>query len=285
MTNADHEATVRDGRQAPFKQLPDAVMDDDSLSNEAKLTYWYLKRIAGYTDSRARVSVGRLAEKLHYSRSSKRSVRSWVDELVKTGWLDVVHHTRKTSDGKTQHLISEYIVHATAEPPGQAAPEPDDGVGAGEPLEAREPLPTCSTAPRVGAGEPPSSIKVSTKEGCPLEKDFGLRAVRPETRTQVDDVASPNVTRARDDAVKHPNDPNPTPPLTTRRASWPDPPATIDDIWNDDPGEDEFVTRELVWIEQECDGFLPGDREDAVVWLEKHAPPAVVRMILNRRAA
>lgn len=116
------------------------------------------------------------------------------------------------------------------------------------------------------------------------KSDLGLRAVRPETRTQVDDVASPNVTRARETAANHPNKPTSTPnrpaPPTNSAASWPDPQAT-----DDDPEDDYLIARALVWVERECGGFVAGDREAAAVWLQEYSPQTVTDMILKRRAA
>src|SRR6478609_11326333 len=99
---------VKEGRRTPFKQLPDAVMDDVRLTPQAKLTYWYLKRIAGYSDQRALVSIGTLAVKMGFSRNSKKSARGWIDELVSAGWVEV--RSRRSADGKT-NLVSEYLVH------------------------------------------------------------------------------------------------------------------------------------------------------------------------------
>lgn len=197
-TRTDDQAVVREERQPPFKMLPDAVMDDNGLSNEAKLAYWYLKRIAGYGDSRARISVGKLATKLHFSSTSKRSARGWIDELVKAGWLHVVYHSRTGPDGKVEHLASEYVVYGVACPPepadprvgagehldageNVAAPDPPGGVGAGEHLGGGP------RAPRVGAGEPPCSRKVFTEEGLYQEgsKSFS-RAARSNEQSRLD---------------------------------------------------------------------------------------------------
>jgi hypothetical protein len=179
--DTDHESAVSEGRRAPFKQLPDAVIDDDQLSPEAKLTYWYLKRIASYTDRRARVSISRLAERMGYSKASKRSARGWVDELTGAGWVDVVH--RRSDDGK-RHLVSEYIVHETrsdaaANAGGPAVPRD----AADEPLGEESghhwdkhrkgwvpdsPQGRGPAAPTLGAGEPHGSRRCSSLEGSLL---------------------------------------------------------------------------------------------------------------------
>ena len=130
--NGEQEATVREGRRAPFKQLPDAVMDDATVSFTGKAVYWYLMRIASFGDHRARVSIATLAAKMGLSAASRRTVRECLDELAQAGWLEVVH--RKSPDGKV-NLASDYVIHS--ELPGVGAVEPlpapgHPGVGAGQ---------------------------------------------------------------------------------------------------------------------------------------------------------
>lgn len=128
----DQEAAVRPGRQAPYKRLPDAVMDDDTISPEAKLTYWYLMRIAGYSTSQAKVSLGRIAEKLGRKRTNRNSPRKWVSELAAAGWIDVHdRHSAKTG----ARLASEYVIHeippenpgSSQVPPPRITDEPAPG--------------------------------------------------------------------------------------------------------------------------------------------------------------
>lgn len=108
MSDADDQGIrVKRGRRAPFKQLPDDVIDDETISPEAKVTYWYLKRIADFDDDNAIVSMGKIANKLGRSRSNRRAARSWVDELVTAGWVDT--YQRKSDFGGD--LAGEFIVH------------------------------------------------------------------------------------------------------------------------------------------------------------------------------
>lgn len=171
------DGVAREGRREPFKQLPDAVIDDENLSPLALVAYWYLKRIAGYGDHRARVSIAKLAERLGLSTSSRRTVREIIGELVTAGWVEVEH--RKTPDGK-RNLPSDYIVHATL------------GVGAGEPLGAGEPPPDGAEdaggrgwgAPRVGAGEPHGSRRFtprSTSKHPSADASDRVSAARADT--------------------------------------------------------------------------------------------------------
>jgi len=157
--DGDQESSVREGRRAPFKQLPDAVMDDDTISPLGKFVYWYLMRIASFGDHRARVSISKIAAKIGLSPSSRRTVREYLDELVKAGWLEVVH--RKSPDGKV-NLASDYVVHSElgGVGAGEHLPAPEHpGVGAGEPRGRG-----CA-APGVGAGEPHSSRSSFDLEG------------------------------------------------------------------------------------------------------------------------
>lgn len=198
----DQEVGVRDGTRAPFKMLPDAVMDDDGLSNEAKLTYWYFKRIATFGDNgKARVSIGKLATKMNFSANSKRCARGWIDELVERGWVEVTYHSRTGTDGKVEHLASEYAVN---EIPAATRKTADQGVGAGEHLGAASPLGTTetpggvgagenggrgSTDGRVGAGEPPCSRRFSTKKVSSKEKSTSSsRASRSTTTSPPPDL-------------------------------------------------------------------------------------------------
>lgn len=123
------DVTVQQGRREPFKQLPDGVIDDDSLSPQAKVGYWYLKRIAGFSDQQATVTIGKIAEKMGYAGTSKRSARERLDELVQAGWIDI--HYRKTADGK-ENLPSVFVVHATPDPPGGVGAGGNRGVGAAQ---------------------------------------------------------------------------------------------------------------------------------------------------------
>lgn len=148
---SDQESTVRPGRQAPYKRLPDAVMDDDTISPEAKLTYWYLMRIAGYSTSQAKVSLGRIAEKLGRKRTNRNSPRRWIGELAAAGWIDV-HERRSPKTGA--RLASEYVVHEVPpEHPGSPQVPP--------PRIADEPAPGSNLIPPPGYLDEPASSRGS----------------------------------------------------------------------------------------------------------------------------
>jgi len=104
--NGDQESNVREGRRAPFKQLPDAVMDDDTISFTGKAVYWYLMRIAS-SDHRGRVSISTLATKGGLSRWSARGC---LKELVKAGWLEIAD---QSLDARVD-LALDFVIHAEA---------------------------------------------------------------------------------------------------------------------------------------------------------------------------
>ena len=110
--NGDQELNVREGRRAPFKQLPDAVMDDDTVSFTGKAVYWYLMRIASPRDHRGRVGISTLGAKIGPPAAWRRAVRECLDELVKAGWLEVVH--RESPDDLTEPAL-DYVVHSEAD--------------------------------------------------------------------------------------------------------------------------------------------------------------------------
>jgi len=105
--NGDQESNVREGRRAPFKQLPDAVMDDDTISFTGKAVYWYLMRIASSGDHRGRVGISTIGAKIGVPAA-------WecVDELVKAGWLEITHK----SLGARAELALDYVIHSEATP-------------------------------------------------------------------------------------------------------------------------------------------------------------------------
>lgn len=110
--NGEQESNVREGRRAPFKQLPDAVMDDDTVSFTGKAVYWYLMRIASPRDHRGRVSISTIAAKIGLTAAWRRTVRECLDELVKAGWLELVH--RESPDGLIESTL-DYVVHSEAD--------------------------------------------------------------------------------------------------------------------------------------------------------------------------
>ena len=110
--NSDQEPTVREGRRAPFKQLPDAVMDDDAISPMGKVVYWYLMRIASSGDHRGRVGISTLGAKIGLPAAWRRAVRECLDELVKAGWLEITHK----SLGAKAELALDYVIHSEVTP-------------------------------------------------------------------------------------------------------------------------------------------------------------------------
>jgi len=113
--NGEQESTVREGRRAPFNQLPDAVMDDDTISPTGKAVYWYLMRIASSGDHRGRVGISTLGAKIGLPAAWRRAVQECLDELVKAGWLEVLH--RKPPVRLIEPTL-DYVIHseATADP-------------------------------------------------------------------------------------------------------------------------------------------------------------------------
>jgi hypothetical protein len=113
--NGDQESNVREGRRAPFKQLPDAVMDDDTISPMGKVVYWYLTRIASPRDHRGQASISMIAVKIGLPATWRRTVPDCLDELVKAGWLEVLH--RKPPVRLIEPTL-DYVIHseATADP-------------------------------------------------------------------------------------------------------------------------------------------------------------------------
>ena len=182
---ADPVSNLHRGRRAPFKQLPDAVMDDTKISPMAKVVYWYLLRIADYGNHQARVSVGTIAQRVGLSASSKRTVRGWLSELTEAGWVEVVR--RRSDDGKAD-LASDYVVHTA--PPGREAVPPPDAAPGGTPAPGGSAAPggRGSAAPGVGAAEPhsprrcsPTSKSTSGRNSAPSPTD-GLFEPPPKTK-------------------------------------------------------------------------------------------------------
>ena len=110
--NGDQESKVREGRRAPFKQLPDAVMDDDTVSFTGKAVYWYLMRIASSGDHRGRVGISTLGAKIGLPAAWRRAVQECLDELVKAGWLEITH---KSLGAKTE-ITLDYVIHSELKP-------------------------------------------------------------------------------------------------------------------------------------------------------------------------
>jgi len=110
--NGEQESNVREGRRAPFKQLPDAVMDDDSISPTGKAVYWYLTRIASSGDHRGRVGISTLGAKIGLPAAWRRAVQECLDELVKAGWLEITH---KSLGAKTE-ITLDYVIHSELKP-------------------------------------------------------------------------------------------------------------------------------------------------------------------------
>jgi len=135
--------------------------------------------------------------------------------------------------------------------------------------------------------EPDLLKQPNPKEEPDPRSHFGLRAVHPETRTQVDDVASPNVTCARDDA-DHPPAPRAASGTPTTPTSWLTDPEQVTAHNQHDPDlsiGDYFMARELNRIEQEYGGFTTSERAQARALMDEHPPRTVVRMLREQRDA
>jgi hypothetical protein len=190
----DRESKVRRGRRAPFKQLPDDVLDDETISPEAKVVYWYLKRIADYDDDTARVSMGRIAEKLGRARTNRRAARGWVTELVTAGWVDAIE--RRSAAGAD--LAADYIVHETR---GSTVPQGGDrwrprGRGENDPHSSRSVF-TQDVSSSKNEEDPHGSSSSEAPHGDPdllgdllvLSKARGERQPRTNSRSSTTEVA------------------------------------------------------------------------------------------------
>jgi hypothetical protein len=79
--------------------LPDALLDDNTISPLAKMAYWYLKRHGG------RTSVKGLADAME---THLEIARKWLADLYRAGWLC-------TLDGGTDdYAVIQFTVHEVA---------------------------------------------------------------------------------------------------------------------------------------------------------------------------
>jgi len=98
-------------------------MDDDTISPMGKVVYWYLTRIASSGDHRGRVGISAIGAKIGLPAAWRRTVLGCLDELVRAGWLEVVH--RVPPNDLTEPSL-DYVIHAEATAvPGRSIRSPE----------------------------------------------------------------------------------------------------------------------------------------------------------------